>query len=86
MSAIVIVVVSVVAFVSAPAGGYMPTKDSTSDPSESSRFDDDGSSHAYVPGSASNSRPTSTFLRSLEEMGISEEADMQPVQTDHYRV
>lgn len=95
MGAIIIVVVTVVAGFSAPAGVFSATTlDSEPDSysTAEARFDDEASyalsRHDIVPGSASNARPTSTFLRSLEEMGVHsgpEEAEVS-VPAEEYRV
>lgn len=88
MGAIVVVVVSVIGYVSAPAGAFASRDSATLDDPQSSilRFDDPPNSRAYSPDSASNARPK--FLRSFEEFGIStggEEAEI-PTTTGHYKI
>lgn len=90
MGAIVVVVVSVIGFVSAPAGAFSSSESTPSgyenEESAVSRFDDPPStSSTYTPDSASNARPT--FLRSLEDLGISRGAEEAEIPaTGHYRV
>jgi hypothetical protein len=89
MGAIVVVVVSVIGFVSAPAGAFSSRESVPVDDEQLasiSRFDDPPeSSRAYTPDSASNARPK--FLRSLEDLGISRaEEEAEITSTGHYKI